>query len=68
MDNKCMHPDCTIQKPRTQYACKKHWFSLPKTIRDKIWDGYRSHNASEWVKASDEAIEYWQPSTSTAHK
>lgn len=56
--NQCPHPDCKTQKPREQYACRSHWFSLPKNIRDKIWSGYRS-SAEKWVSADKEAMAYW---------
>lgn len=59
MKNKCPHPTCEVMKPREMYACKPHWFSLPKRIRDKIWTGYRS-NIQLWLEADKEAQEYWK--------
>lgn len=23
------------------WGCRKHWFSLPKRLRDRIWETYR---------------------------
>lgn len=57
--NKCPHPHCESLKPRNQYACRPHWFSLPKKIRDKGWEGYRK-SASLWATAHDEALAYWK--------
>ena len=56
--NKCPHPTCEKMKPRDQYACRGHWFSLPKAIRDAIWNGYRN-GASSWTAADKQAQDYW---------
>jgi hypothetical protein len=56
--NKCPHPSCARQKPREVYACRPHWQSLPKKIRNLIWDGYRS-SPSLWLKADKMATEFW---------
>lgn len=37
----CHWPGCDAQVPPAMWGCRKHWFSLPKTLRDKIWDAYR---------------------------
>lgn len=52
--NRCPHPKCDAVKPRTMYACRKHWFELPRAIRDKIWKGYRE-SAALWLEADKEA-------------
>lgn len=31
--------------PTSQFACRPHWFSIPKPLRDEIWDAYRE----EWL-------------------
>ena len=57
--NKCPHPNCQKTKPREVYACKPHWFSLPASILQKIWKGYRS-SAELWIEANNEALEFWK--------
>lgn len=37
----CHWPDCNAQVPPAMWGCKKHWFMLPKTLRDKIWATYQ---------------------------
>lgn len=56
--NDCPHPECTEKKPVNMYACRRHWFSLPKRIRDKIWDGY-ANDAQLWLEADREAAAFW---------
>lgn len=61
MTNNCPRPNCELQKPRTQYACRKHWFSLPKNIQRDILDGYAVGALSEkWIEADKEALAYWK--------
>lgn len=39
--HRCPAPGCEAQVPSNQYACRAHWYSLPKPLRDAIWDAYR---------------------------
>lgn len=64
----CHWPGCTTQCPPVMWGCKKHWFKLPKFLRDKIWDAYVpgqeerldpsseyldvAHEVQEWIKAN----------------
>lgn len=64
MTNRCPHPSCERLKPFEMYACKAHWFSLPKPIRDDIWSAYRKHGAlsTEWLAADQAAADFWKSS------
>lgn len=37
----CHWPTCNEQVPPAQWGCKKHWFKLPKRLRDRIWATYK---------------------------
>lgn len=37
----CHWPGCQRQVPPPRWGCKPHWFTLPKPLRDKIWQTYR---------------------------
>lgn len=37
----CLAPECEVQVPSSQLACRPHWYSIPKPIRDRVWAGYR---------------------------
>lgn len=56
--NKCPNPMCPSSKPTQMYACRPCWYSLPKTIRDSIWHGYKT-SASMWSDADERARKYW---------
>lgn len=37
----CHWPGCEARVPPRLWGCKRHWYTLPKTIRDRIWATYR---------------------------
>lgn len=41
MTHTCHAPHCTRVVPPRMFACREHWFALPKRIRDAIWQEYR---------------------------
>ena len=36
----CHWPSCTRSVPPKLWGCRKHWYKLPKAIRDEIWHYY----------------------------
>lgn len=36
----CHWPGCKAQVPPAMWGCHKHWFALPKQLRDQIWSTY----------------------------
>lgn len=36
----CHWPGCKQQVPPALWGCKRHWFQLPKSLRNKIWATY----------------------------
>jgi hypothetical protein len=41
MSHHCHWPNCQIEVPPKLWGCIKHWYSLPKYLRDKIWKEYK---------------------------
>jgi hypothetical protein len=39
--HECHWPGCTTLVPPAMWGCKRHWFSLPLELRNKIWSAYR---------------------------
>lgn len=60
----CRWVGCNKQVPLNMWACKIHWFKLPKSLRDAIWAGYRPgqeddlNPSPQWVEADERAREY----------
>lgn len=42
MTHACPKTDCGIQVPAQQFACRTHWFQIPKPLRDEIWSAYKA--------------------------
>jgi len=40
MGHSCHWPDCEIQVPPAMWGCAKHWYMLPKKLREQIWRLY----------------------------
>lgn len=40
-DHECHWPGCEAKVPPAMWGCRKHWFALPKALRDKVWRTYR---------------------------
>lgn len=64
-DHLCHRPGCTVPVPPKMFACRAHWFSLPKPIRDSIWSAYRPGQERDkdpsdvYLAAALDAFEYW---------
>jgi len=41
MKHHCHWPDCTTEVPPSLWGCKKHWFTLPKSLRSNILATYK---------------------------
>jgi hypothetical protein len=54
----CGWPGCNRPVPLDMWGCKSHWFTLPKEIRDEIWQGYgRGGKLSPaWLAANEKAL------------
>lgn len=64
MAHHCHWPNCPIEVPPKLWGCKKHWFTLPKYLRDKIWATYRPGQeiskdpSDEYIDAAVEVQEW----------
>lgn len=60
----CHWPGCTRQVPPAMWGCRGHWFTLPKTLRNQLWEAYRPGQeetmtpSREYLQAAD-AIQRW---------
>jgi hypothetical protein len=36
----CHWPGCQAQVPPAMWGCRRHWYRLPKALRDRVWDAY----------------------------
>lgn len=40
MAHNCHWPGCDVEIPPRLWGCRRHWFMLPKHLRDQIWEHY----------------------------
>lgn len=45
--HKCPGPDCTEQVDDKKLMCVRHWFRVPKVLRDNVWREYKAGPGSE---------------------
>lgn len=36
----CHAEECEVHVPPKMFMCRRHWFTLPKALRDEIWLQY----------------------------
>lgn len=41
--HRCPAPYCVHDIPFHLFACKKHWFTIPRELRDRLWHEWDEH-------------------------
>jgi hypothetical protein len=60
--HRCHARACTKHVPPEMLMCKRHWFRVPKRVRDAVWAHYRPGQCDDmnpsqaWHRAADAAI------------
>lgn len=66
MPHTCHHPRCTTRVPEKMFACRLHWYSLPKSLRDRIWATYvpgqeiTKTPSGDYLNAAMACVAYWE--------
>lgn len=64
MSHTCHAAACEAPVPPAMFMCRRHWRSLPKPLRDAIWQHYRPGQERDKVitaaysRAAQEAIKH----------
>lgn len=64
MSHHCHARGCSVQVKPELLMCRKHWFMVPRDIRDAVWRSYRpgqcddKNPSKDWHTAADAAIGY----------
>ncbi len=48
MSHTCHAVDCKTNVPPEMFMCKRHWFMVPKPLRDRVWTTYRPGQCDDW--------------------
>lgn len=53
MNRKCPAPGCEERVgPGPSFLCRRHWFTVPKDLRNRIWQLYKSARNSPEHRAA----------------
>ncbi len=52
-DHHCHWPGCGASVPPAMWGCSKHWFMLPKVLRDRIWKSFRPGQETNWTPSRE---------------
>ena len=69
MTHTCHAPGCRTAVPPKMFACRPHWFALPRQLRDAIWATYRPGQevtkdpSPAYLEAAAAAARYLTPHT-----
>jgi hypothetical protein len=64
MSHTCHATGCRVPVPPRMFMCRKHWYSLPKSMRDAVWAAYvpgqeiRKDPTPGYLAVADAAIRY----------
>lgn len=53
MLHRCHATGCTVVVPPTMWGCKRHWFMVPREIRNRIWKTYRVGQCDDFNPSRD---------------
>lgn len=56
----CPHDACDVEIGREMFACRRHWFVLPASLRARIWTAYRAGDVGETLQCYREAHAEWR--------
>jgi len=71
-DHTCHCPGGTLQVPPAMWGCRRHWFTLPATLRQKIWSEYQpgqetiGRPSKEYIEVAKE-VQDWIKNNQLAH-
>lgn len=61
-EHRCHARGCTVATKPEMLMCRRHWFMVPKPLRDRVWATYRPGQCDDkdpsaaWLDAADAAI------------
>jgi hypothetical protein len=64
MNHHCHWPGCETEVPPAMWGCRRHWYQLPKRLRDRIWETYMPGQeitktpSAEYVEVAKEVQEW----------
>lgn len=47
-EHTCHADNCSTHVPPRMFMCKRHWYMLPKSMRDEVWVEYALGQENDW--------------------
>ncbi len=63
-EHTCHADSCQVHVPPKMFMCKKHWYMLPKAMRDEVWLTYalgqelRMDPSDEYLEVTQRCIDF----------
>ncbi len=54
--HECPAPGCEARVPYERLACRRHWFAIPKPLRDQLWLAWRHGSVAEHARVRAECV------------
>jgi hypothetical protein len=56
-DRECRIGGCETRHSRSLFCCRRHWYALPKSMRDAIWNAFLGDGvfSAEYLQAAENA-------------
>ena len=58
--HKCPHPNCDVQLPTHIFACKPHWFAIPKNLRNALNRAWHDGDTATYLNRRGECVQFLQ--------
>lgn len=56
MKHTCHARNCEVTTPRKMFMCRRHWYMLPKEMRDAVWATYTTGQERDISKVTREYL------------
>lgn len=50
----CYWNGCTVTVPASMLMCRRHWFALPRSLRNRVWSAYEPGQEENLAAITDE--------------
>lgn len=53
----CHADGCPVVVPRKMFMCRRHWYMLPKVMRNEVLAAYTPGQESDWGKVTERYLD-----------
>lgn len=64
--HRCPHPKCDRACATEMFSCRRHWYTLPSTMRNRIYAAHRRKDLDATLALYEEARLFWARAEASA--